>query len=248
MDNLLYIAMSGAKENMNALAVRSNNLANASTIGFKADFENARAMQAYGEGLPTRVFSMAEEPGQNMSSGAIETTGRELDVAVKGDGWIAVEDSDGNEAYTRMGSLVLDQDGTLRTSDGRAVLDDSGEHIELPALSKIEINQDGTVGGRPDGEGSEVFEEYQRIKLVNPEKTAMYRGTDGLFRMKSGATAEESDSVRLINGALESSNVNVVDEMIYLIRIQRQYDMQVKLMSTAKEMDESQNQLLRPGA
>ena len=248
MDNLLYIAMSGAKENMNALAVRSNNLANASTIGFKADFENARAMQAYGEGLPTRVFSMAEEPGQNMSSGAIETTGRELDVAVKGDGWIAVEDSDGNEAYTRMGSLVLDQDGTLRTSDGRAVLDDSGEHIELAALSKIEINQDGTVGGRPDGEGSEVFEEYQRIKLVNPEKTAMYRGTDGLFRMKSGATAEESDSVRLINGSLESSNVNVVDEMTSLIRIQRQYDMQVKLMSTAKEMDESQNQLLRPGA
>ena len=248
MDNLLYIAMSGAKENMNALAVRSNNLANASTIGFKADFENARAMQAYGEGLPTRVFSMAEQPGQNMSSGAIETTGRELDVAVKGDGWIAVEDSDGNEAYTRMGSLVLDQDGTLRTSDGRAVLDDSGEHIELPALSKIEINQDGTVGGRPDGEGSEVFEEYQRIKLVNPEKTAMYRGTDGLFRLKSGATAGESDSVRLINGALESSNVNVVDEMTSLIRIQRQYDMQVKLMSTAKEMDESQNQLLRPGA
>ena len=242
MDNLLYIAMSGAKENMNALAVRSNNLANASTIGFKADFENARAMQAYGEGLPTRVFSMAEQPGQNMSSGAIETTGRELDVAVKGDGWI------GNEAYTRMGSLVLDQDGTLRTSDGRAVLDDSGEHIELPALSKIEINQDGTVGGRPDGEGSEVFEEYQRIKLVNPEKTAMYRGTDGLFRLRSGATAGESEDVRLINGALESSNVNVVDEMTSLIRIQRQYDMQVKMMSTAKEMDESQNQLLRPGA
>ena len=246
MDNLLYIAMSGAKENMNALAVRSNNLANASTIGFKADFENARAMQAYGEGLPT--FSMAEQPGQNMSSGAIETTGRELDVAVKGDGWIAVEDADGNEAYTRMGSLVLDQDGTLRTSDGRAVLDDSGEHIELPALSKIEINQDGTVGGRPDGEGSEVFEEYQRIKLVNPEKTAMYRGTDGLFRLRSGATAGESEDVRLINGALESSNVNVVDEMTSLIRIQRQYDMQVKMMSTAKEMDESQNQLLRPGA
>ena len=248
MDNLLYIAMSGAKENMNALAVRSNNLANASTIGFKADFENARAMQAYGEGLPTRVFSMAEEPWQNMSSGAIETTGRELDVAVKGDGWIAVEDADGNEAYTRMGSLVLDQDGTLRTSDGRAVLDESGDHIELPALTKVEINQDGTVGGRPEGEGSEVFEEYQRIKLVNPDRTAMYRGTDGLFRLKSGGTAEQSDDVRLINGALESSNVNVVDEMTSLIRIQRQYDMQVKMMSTAKEMDESQNQLLRPGS
>ena len=248
MDNLLYIAMSGAKENMNALAVRSNNLANASTIGFKADFENARAMQAYGEGLPTRVFSMAEEPGQNMSSGAIETTGRELDVAVKGDGWIAVEDADGNEAYTRMGSLVLDQDGTLRTSDGRAVLDESGDHIELPALTKVEINQDGTVGGRPEGEGSEVFEEYQRIKLVNPEKTAMYRGTDGLFRLKSGGTAEQSDDVRLINGALESSNVNVVNNITSLIRIQHQYDMPVTMMSTAKEMDESQNQLLRPGS
>ena len=160
MDNLLYIAMSGAKENMNALAVRSNNLANASTIGFKADFENARAMQAYGEGLPTRVFSMAEEPGQNMSSGAIETTGRELDVAVKGGGWIAVEDSNGNEAYTRRGSLVLDHDGTLRTSDGRAVLAESGDHIELPALTKVEINQDGTVGGRPEGEGSEVFDGF----------------------------------------------------------------------------------------
>ena len=146
MDNLLYVAMTGAKENFNSLAVRGNNLANASTTGFKADFEQARSMQAFGEGLPTRVFSLAEKPGQNMVNGAINTTGRDLDVAINGDGFIAVTDSTGAEAYTRDGSLIIDQNGNLKTTSGRSVLDVNGVaiNIQMP-VQKIFINQDGTL-------------------------------------------------------------------------------------------------------
>src|SRR5690606_15591384 len=118
MDHLLYIAMSGAKENMNGMALRSNNLANASTTGFKADFEQARSMQAFGEGLPTRVFSLTERPGQNFDAGAIIMTERELDVAIQGDGWLAVQAQDGNEAYTRSGSLQISPLGMLETVTG----------------------------------------------------------------------------------------------------------------------------------
>ena len=178
MDNLLYVAMTGAKENFNSLAVRGNNLANASTTGFKADFEQARSMQAFttgfkadfeqarsmqafGEGLPTRVFSLAEKPGQNMVNGAINTTGRDLDVAINGDGFIAVTDSTGAEAYTRDGSLIIDQDGNLKTTSGRSVLDVNGEaiNIQMP-VQKIFINQDGTVAGIPEGMESSNIEEF----------------------------------------------------------------------------------------
>ena len=116
MDHLLYIAMSGAKENMNSVALRANNLANANTTGFKADMEQARAMQAFGEGLPSRVFAMTERPGQSFASGPIQTTGRDLDVAVSGDGWLAVESKDGSEAYTRFGSLQVTPEGLYRHS------------------------------------------------------------------------------------------------------------------------------------
>ncbi len=132
MDHLLYIAMSGAKENMNSLAVRGNNLANANTIGFKSDFEQARSMQAFGEGLPTRVFAMTERPGQNLQHGLLQTTGRDLDVAVDGQGWIAVQDPNGAEAYTRMGNLQLNATGNLQTSTGLNVVDDAGQPIVLP--------------------------------------------------------------------------------------------------------------------
>ena len=152
MDHLLYIAMSGAKENMNSLAVRGNNLANANTIGFKSDFEQARSMQAFGEGLPTRVFAMTERPGQNLQHGMLMTTGRDLDVAVDGPGWIAVQDPNGAEAYTRMGNLQLNATGNLQTSTGLNVVDDAGQPIVLPLpMEKIEINRDGTISGRPEG-------------------------------------------------------------------------------------------------
>ena len=246
MDRLLYIAMSGAKENMNSLAVRGNNLANAATVGFKADLEQARAMQAYGEGLPSRVFSMTESPGQRMDQGGLMTTGRDLDVAIQGDGWLTVEDGDGKEAYTRMGNLRVSPLGTLQTSSGLNVLDDAGQPIILPLpMEKIEINQDGTVIGRPEGATPDTVEEYQRIKLVNPDIKSISKGQDGLFHRNDGKSEAATDQVRLVSGALEASNVNVVDEMTNLIRLQRQFETQVKMMQTAEKNDEAQNQLLR---
>jgi len=215
MDHLLYIAMSGAKESMNSLAVRSNNLANANTTGFKSDFEQARSMQAFGEGLPTRVFAMAERPGQNLQHGMLMTTGRDLDVAVDGQGWIAVQDPKG-------GPIVL----------------------PLP-MEKIEINRDGTISGRPEGAAANLPENFQRIKLVNPAVDAVEKGQDGLFRRKDGQNEAASATVGLIAGSLEGSNVNVVDEMTNLIRLQRQFETQVKIMKTAEENDEAQTQLLR---
>ena len=248
MDKLLYIAMSGAKENMNSLAVRSNNLANANTLGFKADFEQARAMQAYGDGLPSRVFSMSERPGQSYQQGSLQTTGRDLDVAVQGDGWLTVQDANGKEAYTRNGSLQVSPLGVLQTSTGLNVLDSNGQPITLPMpLEKIQITEDGTINARLQGAEPAAVENLQQLKLVNPVNKEMTKGEDGLFRRVDGKTEAVSANVRLASGALENSNVNVVEELTNLIKLQRQFETQIKMMSTAEKNDESQNQLMKLG-
>lgn len=246
MDKLLYIAMSGAKENMNSLAVRSNNLANANTLGFKADFEQARAMQAYGDGLPSRVFSMSERPGQSYQQGSLQTTGRDLDVAVQGDGWLTVQDANGKEAYTRNGSLQVSPLGVLQTSTGLNVLDSNGQPITLPMpLEKIQITEDGTINARLEGAEPAAVENLQQLKLVNPVNKDLTKGEDGLFRRIDGGTETASVNVRLASGALENSNVNVVEELTNLIKLQRQFETQIKMMATAEKNDESQNQLMK---
>lgn len=146
MDKLLWIAMSGAKENFHSLAVRSNNLANANTTGFKADFENSRSMSVFADAYPSRAFAMDERPGYNMEGGAIQTTGRALDVAIQGDGFLAVTDGDGKEAYTRMGALMTDENGVLRTQSGLEVRDIDGAQIVLPPmLEAVRISDDGVI-------------------------------------------------------------------------------------------------------
>ena len=245
MDRLLYIAMSGAKENMHGISVRANNLANTGTVGFKADFEQARSMQAFGAGLPTRVFSMTERPGQNFDSGALIITERELDIAIQGDGWFAVQDKNGNEAYTRAGNLQLTPDGMLRTANGHPVLGEDGPIILPLPLAKMEIGQDGTVSARVQGASANALEIVGRIKLVDTEYRAVEKGNDGLFRRKDGELAQESAAVTLLHGAYEGSNVNAVSEMTTMISLQRQFELQVKMMKKAEQMDQQQNQLLR---
>ena len=245
MDNLLWVSMAGAKENFHSLTVRSNNLANANTTGFKAEFENTRAMSVFGNAFPTRAFAMTEMPGYNFEGGAMQTTGRTLDVALQGEGFIAVRDNQGGEAYTRYGSLTIGSDGVLRTSNGLDVLDENGNQIVLPApLDQIDINSDGYITGKPMGADANVVEEYQRIKLVKPELRAIEKGYDGLFRSRDGAVLDADNTVALQSGMLEASNVNPVEELTSLIRIQRQYDTQVKMMQSAGEMDDAQNRLL----
>lgn len=245
MDNLLWVAMSGAKENFHSLAVRSNNLANANTTGFKADFENSRAMSVFANAYPTRAFAMTERPGYNMEGGSMQTTYRSLDIAVQGEGMIAINDNNGAEAYTRFGNLEIGSDGVLRTTNGHDVLDETGAQIVLPMpLEDLAISKDGVISGRPQGADVNVVEEFQRIKLVKPDVRQIEKGYDGLFRNVDGTTLDADNTVRVESGMLEASNVNPVEELTSLIRIQRQYDTQVKMMETANTMDSSQDKLL----
>lgn len=247
MDKFMYIAMSGAKQGMNALAVRANNLANANTDGFKSDMTQARAMQAFGEGMPTRVFSMLEMPGTNFDNGPIRTTGRNLDIAIKGDGWIAVQAPDGGEAYTRAGHLNFDETGLLLNSRGTPIMGEAGPIVLPLPIDNVQISPDGIISVRPLGATAEVIEEVARIKFVNPGNDQMMRGEDGLFRQFSGQPAPAAPEVRVESGAIEGSNVNAVHEMVAMIDIQRQYEMQVKMLKNAEEADKASSGLLRIG-
>jgi len=237
--------MSGAKQNMQALAVNANNLANAKTTGFRADLAQARSMQAFGEGLPSRVFAMTEVASQNFDSGALSSTGRDLDIAIEGSGFIAVQAKDGSEAYTRGGHLRLTETGALETTDGEAVIGDSGPiFLPLP-VNNIHISGDGTIMVQPTGAPVTTQEEVARIKFVNPNVRALEKGNDGLFRRSDGNIAEADVNVKVMSGMLESSNVNPVGEMTEMIALQRQFEMQLKLMKTAEEVDSSASSLLR---
>lgn len=245
MDKMLYIAMSGAKQNMHALSVNANNLANAKTTGFKADLAQARTMQAFGEGMPTRVFSMTERASQNFDSGSLITTGRDLDVAIQSDGWLAVQTADGTEAYTRSGQLRVTEAGALETMGGDLVVGEAGPvFLPLP-VSNINISNDGTIVVRPEGAPANALEEVGRIKMVNPDVRQIEKGTDGLFRRKDGNVEQADITVQLRSGMLESSNVNPVNEMTDMIALQRQFEMQLKLMKTAEEIDSASSSLLR---
>ncbi len=245
MDKMLYIAMSGAKQNMNALAVNANNLANAKTTAFKSDLAQARAMQAFGEGLPTRVFAMTEKASQNFDSGALLTTSRDLDIAVQGHGMIAVQTRDGREAYTRDGHFTMTENGNLQTPNGDLVLGDTGPIILPLPVQGIQITKDGTIMVRPEGAPSSIQEEVDRIKLVNPDTRALSRGNDGLFRNNNGNNLDADVTVSVQSGMLESSNVNPLSEMTQMISLQRQFEMQLKLMKTAEEIDSASASLLR---
>lgn len=245
MDKLLYVAASGAKQDLLGTSVRANNLANAQTTGFKAQLEQARAMPAYGEGLPSRVFSMTESPTNNYESGPMIQTGRELDVAIQGNGWFTVQDAQGNEAYSRDGSLQLGPDGMLTDMHGNMVMGDNGP-IFLPVpLDNLNFAADGTVSVRPFGAPENVSEEVGRLGLVNPDYNDLERGRDGLFRMKDGTQAAQDGTVQIRSGMLEGSNVNAVDEMVNMMNLQRHYELQVKMMKQAKELDTRGNMLLR---
>lgn len=245
MDRMLYIAMSGAKQNMHALSITANNLANAKTTGFKADLAQARSMQAFGEGLPTRVFAMTEKARQNFDSGALINTARDLDIAVQGQGMIAVQAPDGQEAYTRDGHLTITEEGNLQTPNGDLVLGEAGPvFLPLP-VNNIKIANDGTIMVQPAGAPASVQEEVGRIKLVNPDTRTLARGNDGLYRGPVNNPEFADVQVTVQSGMLESSNVNPVGEMTEMIALQRQFEMQLKLMKTAEEIDSASASLLR---
>ncbi len=243
MDRLIYTAMTGAKHVFMQQAGTANNLANASTIGFKAQEHRFRAVPVLGEGMPTRAFVVDASVSDVMDQGPLMFTGRNLDVAVNGKGWLAVQLPDGSEAYTRAGSLDVDVTGLLQTKAGNPVVGDGGP-INIPPDNTIEIAPDGTVSVVPTFGTPNNANAIGRLKLVNPPEADMVRGADGLFRLRSGQPAPADQNLKVSSGTLEGSNVNVADAMVNLISLSRQFEMQIKMLQTADTNAQRADQLL----
>lgn len=240
MDRMIYLSMTGAKAAMNRQEVLAHNLANASTTGFREELAAHRAVPLRGDGATTRVFALETTVGYNSHAGTVQHTGRNLDVAVQGNAWLAVQGLDGTEAYTRAGALQVNPEGLLVTTAGLQVMGDGGP-ITVPANAEVQIAPDGTVsattdGGRPQAVG--------KLKLVTPETDAqLTRGTDGLFRAADGDLPADP-TARLQEGALEGSNVSPIETMVAMISAARQFEHQMKLMQTAERQEQSAAKLL----
>ncbi|XLX38866.1 flagellar basal body rod protein FlgF [Ectopseudomonas mendocina] len=244
MDKMLYVAMTGAQNNTLGLRAHANNLANVSTSGFRRDFEQARSMPLFGETFPARVYAMSERPATDFRAGSLQETGRDLDVAIGGKGWIAVQAPDGSEAYVRTASLNIDALGVLRTGNGLPVMGNAGP-IAVPPEQKVEIGQDGTISIRALGENPNVLAEVDRIKLVNPDPKSLEKGTDGLIRVKGQPEVEADATVQVTSGFLEASNVNAVEEMTAILSLSRQFELSVKMMRTAEDNSSAMARVLQ---
>lgn len=243
MDRLIYTAMTGALHTLTQQATVSHNLANASTTGYRTQTDTFRAVPVYGESLPTRAFVLDSTTGADFTPGVIQQTDRPLDVAIQGSGWIAVQLSDGTEAYTRHGNLKMDVNGILQTQQGFDIKGESGP-ISIPPNSRIAIGKDGSVSVLPTDSRITSVSVIGRIKLVDPPAEQLVRGEDGLFRLKEGGQAPVSENVALIEGALEGSNVNVISEMVKMITLARQFDMQMKMLENARQNAQQASEIM----
>jgi flagellar basal-body rod protein FlgF len=243
MDRLIYTAMTGAKHIMEQQANTAHNLANISTTGFRAQLDAFRAIPVVSDSMPTRTFVVDSTVGTDFSQGTHQETGRALDVAIQGKGWIAVQLADGSEAYTRQGGLKTSENGVLQTAAGLSVQGEGGP-ISIPPDVNVSIASDGTISstdraGKP-GQANTIG----RIKLVNPPEASLVRGDDGLFRISGGGQAEADPAVRVAGGALEGSNVNAVDAMVNMISLGRQFEMHMSLLKNAESNAAKAGQLL----
>jgi flagellar basal-body rod protein FlgF len=234
MDRLIYTAMTGARHILDQQATTSNNLANATTVGFRAQLDTFRAVPVVSEGLPTRSFVVDNTVGADFRAGPMETTGRPMDAAIRGEGWFAVQSADGSEAYTRNGSFKVSENGLLQTSNGLTLQGENGP-IAVPPNTNISISGDGTVSGI---DASQVqagpTNIIGRLKLVNPPVAGLVRGDDGLFRQQSGEPVAADPAVRVADGCLELSNVNPVDAMVNMITLARSFETQMSLLKNAE--------------
>jgi flagellar basal-body rod protein FlgF len=247
MDRLIYTAMTGASQVLNQQAAVAENMANASTPGYRSAINTFRAVPLVGAGLPTRTFVVDSTAGTDFTSGVLEPTGRELDVAVDGKGWIAVQLPDGKEAYTRNGSFQVTPNGILQTRSGLNVLGDNGP-ISIPPNTEVAVAKDGTISTVPSGPIVNAVTIVGRIKLVNPPETNLIRGSEGLFHTADGSPATADPNVTVVHGHLESSNVNSVEIMVDMIMLARKFDMQMKMLQSADDNAKQASGLLNINA
>ncbi|MFD2189661.1 flagellar basal body rod protein FlgF [Pistricoccus aurantiacus] len=242
MDHILYTAMSGARQSLDRQGVVSNNLANASTSGFRAQLHASRAVPVQGAGeLPTRISAAETTPGADFTPGPVNATGRDLDVAMGKDAWLAVQSPNGDEAYTRRGDLQVDGDGLVNVA-GHPVMGDGGPLI-VPLGAKLSLGADGTVSAISPGQDAENLVAVGRLKLVNGAEAELFRGEDGLFRAQGG-NLQADEAMTVTSGALEGSNVSAIESMVAMIDSARRYEMQMKVISSADENAQRANQLL----
>ncbi|WP_321276178.1 flagellar basal body rod protein FlgF [Thiomicrorhabdus indica] len=242
MDRMLYISMSGAKEVMLSQANNANNLANASTDGFKKDFNVFRAQHMEGPGWDSRAYSLDERPATDFTAGAIKVTGREMDIVTKENGFMAIQSPAGDEALVRTASMQTLQTGELVDIQGNPILNEGGAPIIVPPYRSMAIGDDGTISIVPADAPSNQLVVLDQIRLVQPDPKQLTKGLDGFIRN----TGEElgQANVKVISGALETSNVNTAEALVNMIELSRKYEMQVKMMATSKNHGQKSDQLL----
>ena len=244
MDKLAYTAASGLRARMAAQAAIANNMANASTTGFRADRVVFDRLSLSGPGFESRSPVGEEVTDIDRRAGAVQQTGRSLDVAVTGDAWIAVQGTDGQEAYTRRGDLEVAPSGVLQTGDGYPVIGGSGP-ITVPPYDSLSIAGDGTISIVPQGGDPKNPQELDRIKLASTKGSDTAKGLDGLLHVRGGGALPDDLDAKVQGGALEGSNVNMTQALVDMIENQRAYEVQANLMKEAKTMDESSASLMR---
>ncbi|GKT11107.1 MAG: flagellar basal-body rod protein FlgF [Thiomicrorhabdus sp.] len=244
MDRMLYVAMSGAKEVMLSQANNTNNLANANTDGFKQDFNIFRAQHVQGPGMASRTYSMDERPATDFSAGAIKVTGNNMDIVTKEDGYIGVQTPAGDEAFVRSASMQILDDGSLVDVKGNPVLNEGGAPINIPPSKTVTIGDDGTISVVLADSPSNQLVVLDQVRLVKPNIKELEKGLDGFIRLKDGADPVEQSAVQVVSGALESSNVNTAEALVNMIELSRKYEMQIKMMSTAKAHAQKSDSML----
>jgi len=244
MDRFLYIAMNSAKNALHAQQTNANNLANVSTVGFKAQLDHFQSEAVYGPGHASRAYASDETLGADFKHGPVMSTGRELDVSINGDGWFMVQADDGTSALTRRGDFRIDPSGLLTNGANQILLGEGGP-VTLPEFESLVIGSDGSISIRASGQAANTLVVVDRLLLVKPELANLERGDDGLFRTRDGSEAPLDASVTITNGALEASNVNTVDAMVSMMEYARFYETQIKLMSVADENDASSARLMK---
>jgi flagellar basal-body rod protein FlgF len=240
---MLYIAMSGAKEVSLSQANNANNLANANTDGFKKDFNQFRAQHVEGPGWNSRAYAMNERPATDFSAGAVKVTGRSLDVMTKENGFFAVLTPDGSEGLIRTASLRVNASGELVDGRNNPILNIGGNPISLPEYKKVEVSGDGTISVIPADSQNDFMVDIDQLRMVEADTTQLEKGSDGYIRTKEGDLVQ--GNVVMVSGAIESSNVNTVEALTTMIELSRKYEMQIKMMKTAKDHSQKSDSLVK---
>jgi len=244
MDKLVDIARTGLRGAMARQTVIANNLANVGTTGFRAEIMNASARWIDGQTFKSRAEQVDQVVAADMKAGSVTQTGNPLDVAIGGDGMLAVQANDGSEGYTRRGDLVLSDSGLLTTGDGHPVLGEGGP-ITLPPADSIKIDKNGAIWIVPQGGQIDQPQQIDVLKVVSPKGSSVLKGTDNLFRETNGGTLPQDPLAQVTSGAIESSNVSATATLVQMIEASRAWQGQIKLVETAKDIDNSGASLMR---